>query len=391
MKLQEKQYMKIIKRMASNNVQKFAKLDPAKTYKKAFITNEYGIVELFINPDMNIGISLDKSTTYRLSDDSNQVKKIMSNQYVCVDFKIAGVYTKCSRNVLISHLFGSTETTSTKSVDSTKKTTIVASSNKHIVINEDFDPAKTYVDQSFGFNLVRNEGINVYFDMDNRTFYTNKGAIIKSTNGIKSVAYVVYKKDGKYVRKTIMQDHIIAMMYGLTILKNTMVCVIDDTKPLTKDNITLIPKSKHLSKVMSGKVQSYATSKAKQENDRNIISSYVTEDFSKFTDQDEALNHQIKVDKAKDIVQLMRNSGCAYGVVEQAFLKVMDTERSQVSYKNFVDVINNNNGILEVKKESLKVELNVNIDTLLIDFTKKEEANNLICEIKDRVNKLKSL
>ena len=374
--------MKTIKRMASNNVEKFAKLDPAKTYKQSFISSEYGIVELFVNPDMNSGVSLDKTTTYRLSEKGDQIKKEMSNVYVCVDFKIRGVYTKCSRNVLIAHLFGTHEN---KPVS---KVTRIIKQNCKI---DNFDPSKTYVENSFGFNLVKNDDINVYFDMDNHTFYTHKGTIVKSPNGIKSGAYVIYKQNDTVVRKVMMQDHIIAMMYGLTVPKYNMVKIIDDAKPLTKDNISIISKNKHLSKVLSGKPKSYATSKAKQENDRNIISSYLTEDFSKFTDQDAALNHQIKVDKAKEIAQIMLDSKCGYDVMEQAFLKIMETDRSSVSYKNFIDVINNNNGIMEVKKESMKVDLQVNIDTLLIDAENKESANIILCEIKDRINKLKAL
>src|SRR5690606_23216093 len=102
--------------------------------------------------------------------------------------------------------------------------------------------------------------------------------------------------------------------------------------------------------------------------------------------------HQIKVEKAKDVAQLLLSSDkVGYDLAEQAYLKIMEINRTDVSYKNFIDVVNNNNGILEVKKEAIKIDLNVNIDTLVLESAKKEAAQVLVCEIKDRINKLRLL
>jgi len=133
-------------------------------------------------------------------------------------------------------------------------------------------------------------------------------------------------------------------------------------------------------------------SKAKQDQSKNIIASYITEDFRTFTNQDEALDHQIKVEKAKDVAQLIISSEkVGYDLAEKAFLRIMEIKRSDVFYKNFIDVVNNNNGILEVKKELVEIDLNVNIDNLILESANKENALNLVCEIKDRINQLRML
>lgn len=372
------------KRMRSNNVEKFAKLNPKLTEIKTFVSNDSGMVDLYVNQAMDVAISMDKKDIYRLNKDRSDIRSLIPNNHLCMDMRIKGVFTKCSRNVLITHLFG-------KEAVDRKSTVRTECYNKKSYNIEEFDPANTIVEKSFGFNLVKNKDINVYFDMDNHTFYNGSG-IIKSPRGLKTSIYTIFKKDGDIVRKSMLEDHIIAMMYGYEITKGSIVTIVDESLPLTKENIKVMNKNSYLSQTLSGKPKNYSLSKEKKEQQRRLVRSYVTEDYAKFDNQDAALDHQIKVEKAKEIAKMIIDSGkVGWDLAEQAYLKVMDIDRSNVQYKNFIDVVNNNNGIMEVKKESMKIDLNVNIDTLIIDSENTEAAQVLVCEIKDRINKLKAL
>lgn len=384
--------MPSITRSRSNNAEKFVNLNPALTEIKTFVSESQGMIDLHVNPAMDVAISKDKSTIYRLTKDRKDIRAIVPNNNICMDFRINGVYTKCSRNTLIAHLFDEVSPYANAKPEATQKAKLPRTPRVQYNF-EDFDPADTYVEKSFGFNLVKNKNISVYFDMDNHTFYNSKNQIVSSTRGLKSGVYVAFQEKGKLVRKTMLQDHVVAMMYGYQIPPQSMVKLVDESKPLTKENIRVVDKALHLKEIHKDvPKKKHSMVKSKQEQQRSIVASYVTEDFKTFTNQDDALNHQIKVEKAKDVAQLLLSSDkVGYDLAEQAYLKIMEINRSDVSYKNFVDVVKNNNGILEVKKEAIKIDLNVNIDTLVLESSKKEAAQVLVCEIKDRINKLRLL
>lgn len=367
--------MKHVKRMSSSNAVKFAMIDLDATQKQTFISSKFGILELFVNPSIDVGISLDKQSVYRLTPDLTDIKSKFSNSYVCIELIIEGVATKCSRNVLINILFGEQD-----SIIKTKPVTDKITMSKVNCIKNNFDATKTYTEASF----VKNPDINVYFDMNTQKFYTYNNSQVSDARGLKSGVYVTFMKDNIVNRVTMLQDHVVAMMYGIEVPKGSMVKLIDETKPLIKSNISVIGRSQFMSKPKN-LVQ-------KQNSTRNLVPTYITEDYSKFTNRDDAYKHQIKVDKAKEIVSLIMNTNnSGHALAEKAFLVVMDMDRKNVKYEHFVDVLNNEKGVLEVKKESMKVDLSVNIDTLFIDPTNKETATNLVLEINERINTLKSL
>lgn len=384
------QTKRINRRMASTNETKFANLDASLTTMNTFITSKFGILELFVNPNMSVGVSTDKTTVYRLSTDRLDVVSKLSNDYVCIELKIGGERVKCSRNILIGHLFGQQIKNDTM-VTRKKPDSVNRNSKADMFVGRNFDPSKTYIEQSLAHNFVKNPDVNVYFDMDSYTFYTPKHIPISSPNGLKSGAYVVYPKNGQRINQTMTQINIVAMMYGIDIPKGAIVSLISENKPLTKDNIKFISKNEYMSQVQKGIPKKLGGSKINQIKSKNLVSEYITEDFSKFHDRQEALQHQIKVDKAKEVIQLFVDNKCGHSVAEKAFLKIMEVDRHNTKYKHFIDVLNNNKGILEVKKESMKVDLNVKIDTLIINASDKEVANTLINEINDRVSKLKNL
>lgn len=392
----KEQHMSSTKRAPSNNVEKFAKLNPQLTEIKTFVSTDLGMIDLYVNPAMDVAISKDKKVIYRLNKDRTDVRAIVPNRVSCMDMRIDGVYTKCSRNFFLAHLFSETSPYSNDEKNNTSGNKVTKVRRGPYVKSEfkfdNFNHENTYVDNSTGNNLVKNKDINVHFDMDNRTFYNFKGQVISSARGLKSSIYVAYKRNDRWIRKTMLQDHVIAMMYGLKVPSQSMVKLIDESKPLTKDNIRVVNKAIHMQELEKSQPKNLSMSKAKQDQSKNIIASYITEDFRTFTNQDEALDHQIKVEKAKDVAQLIISSEkVGYDLAEKAFLRIMEIKRSDVFYKNFIDVVNNNNGILEVKKELVEIDLNVNIDNLILESANKENALNLVCEIKDRINQLRML
>lgn len=73
---------------------------------------------------------------------------------------------------------------------------------------------------------------------------------------------------------------------------------------------------------------------------------FITEDFKTFDTRKAALEHQLLVDKGKELSSMLINNNVGWSLAREIFHKVVPD--NDIKYKHFKDVIENNDGIVEI-------------------------------------------
>lgn len=370
-------------RSQSENTAKLANINPAMT-EVVMMRYNGDTVKVFKNEAINLVVDADDTTIlYKLANDGSIKRQL--KDYACLDVIVANQKAKVSRNRLIPMIIGDK---SSYTPQATKPSITKESNPKDDVIWEDFNPNLTKIITKNNIEFIFNDGINLMFNMYTGEAYNVKSG--KKMNG--NTSYVKFFKDGKLQTATMVNSRTIAMMWGFDVPHRNVVKLKDEKRGYLKANIVLVSLSEHMSNMYpkGASFGSQSANKLKEHvSTHNVVKTYVSEDNMKFNDGDEALNHQIKLDAAKEVAQLLIDSKCGYELAEKVFLKTLGIERKDVKYKNFVDLMNNNDGVKIINKE--RIEVGLQLDSILVDFDHTTQANTLICEIKALISKLTEL
>lgn len=349
------------------------------TIKKIQFNGE--MLELYVNKSVNVALDVKKPTTmYRIKN--GVILSKLGDDYKCMNIKVDGVDRKCSRYKLVSDMIG--EKYKTKSTKVTKGVSKVFP--KAITPTIEFKPENTKIVDGFIFN----EAMNVKFDL-------MTGGAFKASNGkemSKKVCFLKYKTANGIVALSLNNLRAITVMYGIDMPKSAHVMLKDKSLGYTKENLNIIPKSEYASinrkQVLARKGQ-YTVEKPTtlSEIKSNVMYNYITEDFMVFNNDDAALEHQIKVDGAKEVTQLLIDNKCGWALAEQVYLKTMNMDRKDTKYKNFIDVMNNTSGVKTITKE--QIEVKIDLVSVCVDVQNAEKAKGIINNINTLVEELKSM
>lgn len=348
-------------RTTSTNKTKLAPINSENT-ELVVMNFEDKLIEVYKNDSVNVVVDAnDESTLYRLDKSNSSIIGALPNSYDCIDIRVNDIAAKVSRKKLIRLMTSKNDVVSIEKTVTTKKTNFT----------ENFDPNKTKIVTDENGTFISNEGITVDVNIDNGCAYNKDTERFLSGTTV----YVKYMEDGAVVAKSITIKRLIAMLYGIELEAQGVITLKDESLGYRKENLIITSLSDHMRK------SNRAERKLKPIFDK--VMTYMTEDFKKFDKKDDALEHQLKIDHAKEISQLVINGKCGYELAEQVFLKTLNISRKDVGYKNFIDMLNNNNGISVITKN--KLDVNLHLDSVTVDSDKIELAKDYIEQINQLV------
>lgn len=346
-------------------------------------------LNVFVNPSINIAINADDQKKIYTMKNGKLATEF--GQYICIHAKIKDVVINVSRHRIAKVMLGDKfDRISVSKINNQSISNSTIKNNENLSLNE-LDCTKTKVITKNNTEYVYNPDVTVMVDL-----MTGDGYNIETDRKLagKSV-YVKYVKNKTLVAKTVMTNRLCALMWGIDIPtddKKYVVTLKDESFGYVRGNIEIVEKSAYMARIHPKGVAfgNYAEKKVVKLTElKNVVRTFITEDDMKFNCADQALEHQIKLDKAKDVAQLVVDSSGGYELGEQVFLRTMDIERKNVKYKNFVEMLKNNNGVQEVFKQ--RVDVGININDILVDADKVADANAIICEIKVLLSNLQNI
>lgn len=351
---------------------KYKTIDSSKT---ELVNMKFGDtnIDVWVNPAVNIALSNTETIElYRLSKDKTTVSHKLGD-YECIDLKIDGLGVKASRSKVVPHIMG-TKTDKPKNFETLSK-------------DCDFDAKKTKLININGEKYISNTGLNVIVNLMTAAVHnttTSRKILSKSI-------YVKFVSEGRVVTGLTNVWRVITMMWGIDMPRYASIRLIDPSLGYTKENITVLTKSECMSEANPKGTKIGKTKSSLKETLNKCVSTFVTEDRMTFKSDVEANEHQIKVDHAKELANVVLSNldNRGYAVAEQVFLKSLGVDKSTVNYKNFIEVINDNNGVQKIAKELVPVS--IKLDDLYVQPQNRKDADLLISDIKSKITKLQTL
>lgn len=219
--------------------------------------------------------------------------------------------------------------------------------------------------------IYKNPGLAHELYSDGRVYSPSRKKFLdKTANGFYSVRFVKGSKVTSVHPSTF--ESLVCHVLGIKREKRTHVELIDVTKGYVKDNIKIVPivNTKSNTEKSAKKVSLDSNVKtipaALHEAETSIVTingyklkctkanlMYITEDYQTFNNKDDAISHQLDVDKGKEAARMVIDAKGGHVLAEQIFQTHVNNNKKM--YQNFIDVINNSSGVKELgKSDSFK-------------------------------------
>lgn len=263
---------------------------------------------------------------------------------------------------------------------------------------------KTTTTTKDGIVYSSNPAIYMSVTSDGRVFNKKSGRFLNpSAHGL----YPIYFTIGNTNSSPSSFNSILSYMFGVTKGKRETFVLIDESKGYVPGNIKAVPLNKEWKtrgpssryKELPADVKQVAPLVHLIETATINLSGYtlkvyaadhkfITEDNVQFNNKDEAIEHQLKVDKAKESANMIVNAKAGYVLAKQIFQQIVGDNR--MLYDNFKDMLSNNVGVVEVGANPSYKFINQaglgEYKDILLDRTFTETEAVQTAELLDKIN-----
>lgn len=205
-----------------------------------------------------------------------------------------------------------------------------------------------------------NPVLRVSITSDGRVFNnTAKRFLTPTTGGL----YSVYYTQGSEYSNPTSFDSLLSHMLGIEKTRGQKIELIDKSKGYVKDNIRVV-KHNRVWKARAKRKDTTNTPVKKIPTNLHVLETsdiefdgfklkvikaehqFITEDGQTFSNKDDAVEHQLLVDKGKNAANIVISHKAGYILAREMFEQHVNVNK--VMYKDFKEMLNNNVGIIEM-------------------------------------------